>query len=266
MAQWGYAKANGPATWEKQFPVAAGKLQSPVDIQTKNCTEDALLAPIKVDYSKVEVGEVANTGASWKAQITGGTSSLTGGPLSSHFKLEQFHAHWGSKDSAGSEHTLDGQMYSAELHLVHWDCKKFKTFGEAAAAPKGLAVLGMFLKVGKKPHHELDKVIKLLKHIPYKGQNVNIGEFVDCAALLPANLSYFTYDGSLTTPPCYESVNWIVFNQPIEVSQEQMATFRSLLCYAKGTPCPCDELKGKMVDNYRPPLPLHERKVRAYCC
>jgi len=114
MAQWGYAKANGPHTWEKAFPVAAGKQQSPVDIQTKSCCSDASLAPIKVDYSKVEVGEVANTGSSWKAQITGGNSSLTGGPLTSTFKLEQFHAHWGSKDTVGSEHTLDGVMYSAE--------------------------------------------------------------------------------------------------------------------------------------------------------
>lgn len=65
----------GPDTWCKQFPIAAGKSQSPVDIKRTLCTEDAALKPIVVDYAAVEVGEVGNTGSSWKAQITGGKSS-----------------------------------------------------------------------------------------------------------------------------------------------------------------------------------------------
>jgi len=267
--EWGYSLANGPKTWCKKFPIAAGKQQSPVDIQTSACIKDDTLKPIKVDYSGVEIGEIANTGASWKAQVTGGKSSLSGGPLSekSNFVLEQFHAHWGSHDKVGSEHTVDGQMYAAELHLVHWDSAKYKSFGEAAAAPGGLAVLGMFLKVADKATHtELEKLIKLLSFIPYKGQCVNIADTINCANFLPANTSYHTYDGSLTTPPCYESVNWIVFNEPILVSPQQMAVFRSLKSYCKGATCPCDELRGKMVDNYRPPLPLGDRKLRVFKC
>jgi len=262
--EWGYAKENGPATWSKQFPVAAGKTQSPIDLKHGACHSDGELKPIKVDYSKVEVGEVANTGSSWKAQITGGKSSLTGGPLKSKFVLEQFHAHWGSNDKLGSEHTVDGATYSAELHLVHWDSEKFKSFGEAAAAKGGLAVLGIFLKVGKKSHPELEKLTKLLPLIPHKGQCVNIGEVINCANFLPGNGSYFTYEGSLTTPPCYESVNWIVFEEPIEISPEQMAVFRNMKSYCKGSDCPCDELAGKMVDNFRPLCPTNDRKVRIF--
>jgi len=266
MGDWGYAKANGPSTWSKKFPVAAGKTQSPIDIKKVEAKEDAALKPIKVDYSAVEIGEIANTGASWKAQVTGGKSSLTGGPLSSKFVLEQFHAHWGSSDKVGSEHTVDGHMYAAELHLVHWDSEKFKSFGEAAAAKGGLAVLGIFFKVGKKAHPEMEKLTKLLSFIPYKGQCVNVNEKIDCSKFLPGNTSYYTYDGSLTTPPCYESVNWIVFDEPIEVSAEQMAMLRGLKSYAKGTACPCDELKGMMIDNYRPCCPANERQVRVFKC
>lgn len=267
MTDWGYSIANGPATWVKKFPVAAGTKQSPVDISQAACVKDDSLKPIKVDYSGVEIGELANTGASWKAQVTGGKSSLTGGPLKSKFVLEQFHAHWGSHDKVGSEHTVDGQMYASELHLVHWDCEKFKAFGEAASAPGGLAVLGIFLKVVEKAHHaEFEKLIKLLPFIPYKGQNVNIGDTINCANFLPGNTSYHTYDGSLTTPPCYESVNWIVFNQPIEVSPQQINAFRSMKSFCKGTTCPCDELRGKMVDNYRPPCTLGDRKIRVFKC
>lgn len=264
MASWGYAKANGPSTWCKQFPIASGKNQSPIDIKRSVCTTDDKLKPISVDYSQVEVGEVSNTGSSWKAQITGGKSILTGGPLTSKFALEQFHAHWGSNDKVGSEHTLDGTMYSAELHLVHWDTEKFKSFGEAAGVKGGLAVLGMFLKVGKKHNEELDKITKLLSFIPYKNQCVNISEKINCLNFLPANRSYYTYDGSLTTPPCNESVNWIVFEEPVEVSAQQLNAFRSMKSYVKGTACPCDELKGCMIDNYRPCCPVNDRIVKVY--
>jgi len=264
MGDWGYALANGPKTWHKNYPIATGKQQSPVDICPSTCQKDDALKPIKVDYSGVEIGEVENTGASWKAQVTGGKSSLTGGPLSSTFVLEQFHAHWGSHDKVGSEHTVDGIMHPAELHLVHWDSGKFKSFAEAASAPKGLAVLGMFLKIGPKPHAELEKLVKLMSFMTYKGQKINISDSINCANFLPGNLEYFTYDGSLTTPPLFESVNWIVFKDPIEVSAQQMAAFRSLKSYCKGGACPCDELRGKMVDNYRPPVPLHDRKVKVF--
>jgi len=266
MGEWGYAKCNGPATWSKSFPVAAGKTQSPIDLKKKACSEDGALKPIKVDYSTVEVGEISNTGSSWKAQVTGGKSTLTGGPLNSTFVLEQFHAHWGSNDKLGSEHTVDGQMFSAELHLVHWDSVNFKSFGEAAAAKGGLAVLGIFLKVNKKAQSELEKLTKLLPFIQYKNQCVNVSEKIDCSKFLPENTSYFTYDGSLTTPPCYESVNWIVFEEPVEISTTQMSIFRSMKSYPRAGACPVDELAGKMVDNFRPCCPTNDRQVRVFKC
>jgi carbonic anhydrase len=40
---------------------------------------------------------------------------------------------------------------------------------------------------------------------------------MDPARLLPARLAYYRYKGSLTTPPCIQTVNWIVIAQPIEV-------------------------------------------------
>lgn len=103
-------------------------------------------------------------------------SELAGGPLSSKYRLEQFHMHWGDCDNEGSEHTVDGKSFAGEvgnpsgtrvttvaalslltivvlclvfsqLHLVHWNCEKYDSFSEAAAHPDGLAVLGVFIKV-----------------------------------------------------------------------------------------------------------------------
>ncbi|GLD67192.1 carbonic anhydrase, partial [Lates japonicus] len=79
----------------------------------------------------------------------------------------------------------------------------------------------------------------------------------DAKTLLPPCLDYWTYDGSLTTPPLLESVTWIVLKEPISVSPAQMAKFRSLLFTGEGE-APCC-----MADNYRPPQPLKGRQVRA---
>uniref|UniRef100_A0A3P9MZ39 carbonic anhydrase n=1 Tax=Poecilia reticulata TaxID=8081 RepID=A0A3P9MZ39_POERE len=117
------------------------------------------------------------------------------------------------------------------LHLVHWNTK-YASFGEAASQPDGLAVVGVFLKV-------------------------NITADFNPETLLPGCLDYWTYEGSLTTPPLLESVTWIVCKEPISVSSVQMAKFRSLLFSGEG------EAECCMVDNYRPPQPLKGRTVRA---
>lgn len=137
------------------------------------------------------------------------------------FVLEQFHCHWGCSDGRGSEHTVDGKSYAGELHLVHWNKSKYSSFAEAASKPDGLAVLGVFLDVGKS-HPELDKVAQLLPFITHKGDRVTLQEALDPSKLLPENKAYWTYLGSLTTPPFNESVIWILFKNPVELSPEQV--------------------------------------------
>ena len=78
-------------------------------------------------------------------------AGLTGGPLEEDvYQLAQFHAHWGGENARGSEHTVDGKAFSAELHLVHYNTK-YGDLGTAVDKPDGLAVLGMFIKAGAQP-------------------------------------------------------------------------------------------------------------------
>ncbi|KAK8728943.1 hypothetical protein OTU49_008888 [Cherax quadricarinatus] len=264
MVGWGYAKANGPATWPNLFPIAGGRRQSPIDIKCEACQKDSSLSKIQAVYSGIKVSELSNTGHAWKAQVSGGSSSLKGGPLGTdEYVLEQFHCHWGKTNDKGSEHTVNGKCYAAELHLVHWNKSKFSSFAEAASSDGGLAVLGMFLEVGSE-HEELNKVCKLLPFVQHKGQAITVTEPISPAAFIPKNGSYWTYAGSLTTPPCYESVTWIVYEHPIQVSQTQMDAFRSMKSYHPCETCPEDELAGALVENYRPPCPLCDRVVRVY--
>ena len=95
------------------------------------------------------------------------------------------HAHWGDKPGRGSEHTLDGQMFDAELHIVHYNAK----YGDPSVAvdkPDGLAVLGMFIKTGKS-HPEVAKLCQNLKHILTKDKSVELQKMLDPTNLLPSN-------------------------------------------------------------------------------
>ena len=143
-------KFAGPEKWAEFFPMASGHRQSPIDISTKNTTKgsDIKTKPLSWKYVPENTRSLVNPGYCWRVDVNGKGSELTGGPLGDDkYLLEQFHCHWGCSDNKGSEHTVDGQCYAGELHLVHWNSTKYPTFAEAARHPDGLAVLGVFLKV-----------------------------------------------------------------------------------------------------------------------
>lgn len=253
MSQWGYNKNNGPDNWFKFYSIAKeGKRQSPIDIVTNKAKYDSQLqsCPFDVKYKCETNMELSNTGHSVKAQMSQKGSELTGGPLKDTYVLEQFHLHWGSQEGKGSEHTIDGVEYDAELHLVHYNTK-YGDFGSAANKPDGLAVFGFMVKVGKS-HEGFGKLSNGMKSVAPQGGKTAVDSFDPKCLFSEKDLSsYWAYLGSLTTPPLFESVTWIVFKNPMEISQEQMDDLRSLK-NCEG----CD-----MVNNYRPPQPLEGRVV-----
>lgn len=245
----------GPDTWYNNYPIfSSGKRQSPIDIGTEYVDYDSSLSPIKINYKPEKHLHIVNTGLSVRADIKE-TSEISGGPLEGKYRLEQFHFHWGSNSNKGSEHTLNGYTYASELHLVHWNKGKYSSFAEAADKSDGLAVLGFFIKEGHE-HKELRKLTDGIQRIFDKDALTKIPDKFDPKHILPSDLSnYWTYDGSLTTPPFYESVQWIVFADMIEMSPEQLNLLRCMRS------CSCE---GKyIIDNYRCPLPLGERKLRS---
>ncbi|XP_056148656.1 carbonic anhydrase [Lampris incognitus] len=253
---WGYDPTNGPDKWAENYPVANGPRQSPINIVPAEAQYDSSLKALKVRYDPKNSGNILNNGHSFQVDFVddGDTSTLTGGPIAGTYRLKQFHFHWGASNDRGSEHTVNGEKFPCELHLVHWNTK-YPTFAEAVSQPDGLAVIGIFLKLGG-ANPRLQKVLDALAAIKSKGKQTVFANF-DPRTMFPGSLAYWTYDGSLTTPPLLESVTWIVLKEPISVSPAQMAMFRSLLFSGEGEPA-CS-----MVDNYRPPQPLKGRKVRA---
>uniref|UniRef100_A0A3Q2XEN7 Carbonic anhydrase n=2 Tax=Hippocampus comes TaxID=109280 RepID=A0A3Q2XEN7_HIPCM len=255
---WGYGKENGPSVWHKDFPVAQGNRQSPIEIIPKQASYDPSLQAILLNYDHCSSINISNNGHSVVVDFddSDDRSVIQGGPLDNPYRLKQFHFHWGGKGCHGSEHTVAGRSYASELHLVHWNAVKYQTFGEAAAAPDGLTVLAIFLETGDE-HRWLHRITDTLYMVKFKGSATDFKSF-NPKCLLPSTLQYWTYLGSLTTPPLHESVIWIVLKEPITVSERQLGKFRMLLATGEE-----EDQRMHMENNYRTPQPLKDREVRS---
>ncbi|XP_026863197.1 carbonic anhydrase 7 [Electrophorus electricus] len=256
--QWGYGEEDGPSSWYKDYPIAEGARQSPINIAPEEAVYDHGLPPISLHYDNCTSTNISNNGHSVVVEFddVDDRSVIQGGPLENAYRLKQFHFHWGGKGCHGSEHTVAGKTYTSELHLVHWNAAKYSSFAEAAVAPDGLAVLGVFLEIGDE-RGGLNKITDSLYMVKFKGTVTDFRDF-NPNCLLPSSLKYWTYPGSLTTPPLYESVTWIVLTEPICVSEKQMGKFRTLLFNSEE-----EEQRTRMENNFRPPQPLKGRTVRA---
>ncbi|KAL1472100.1 hypothetical protein MTO96_039533 [Rhipicephalus appendiculatus] len=135
-----------------------------------------------------------------------------------------------------------------------------KSFPEVASSDNGLVVVALFLEEGA-AHPLLKSVVDCIPYIKHKGMKWVLQQPLDVSSLIPAGTTYWTYEGSLTTPPWYENVTWIVYKQPIEVSPEQLAAFRTLMSYEERVD-PQKSSDGPIECNVRGTQPLMRRVVR----
>ena len=148
--------------------------------------------------------------------------SISGGPLKGEYQYAQLHFHWGDNDTFGSEDEIDGHSFPMELHMVFFK----KAYGNAKSAmmhADGLTVLAFFYEVSPNDNKYYEDFTEILRNIT---EVKTTGSFVDPPALKTLisqnRKNYFTYDGSLTTPPCSEVVTWIDFEEPIPLSHNQV--------------------------------------------
>uniref|UniRef100_A0A8D0G7G9 Carbonic anhydrase n=1 Tax=Sphenodon punctatus TaxID=8508 RepID=A0A8D0G7G9_SPHPU len=254
---WGYGQDDGPSEWYKSYPIAKGDRQSPINIVSAQAIYSPSLKPLAISYELCTSLNISNNGHSVVVEFEDADCKtvINGGPLEGPYRLKQFHFHWGISQHQGSEHTVDGKSFPCELHLVHWNARKYAAFGEAAAAPDGLAVVGVFLETGEE-HATMNRLTDALYMVKFKETKAQFKCF-NPKCLMPSSLDYWTYPGSLTTPPLCESVTWIVLREPIRISEKQMDKFRTLLFTSE------EDERMQMVNNFRPPQPLKGRMVQA---
>lgn len=201
---WGYEGEGAPANWSKLRPdyatCASGKRQSPIDLRDGIRVD---LETIKFDY-QLSMFRIIDNGHTVQVSVGPGSSMSV---MGRQFELMQMHFH------RPAEERINGKAYDMVIHLVHKDMEDH------------LAVIAILLEKGS----ENPVIQTLWNNLPLEvNQDLAPSVPIDLNQLLPENRSYWTYMGSLTTPPCTEDVLWIVFKQPVQISPEQLAIFSRL--------------------------------------
>jgi len=203
---WGYMGSGAPDNWASLSPeytqCATGRFQSPIDLGPIAAAD---VDSLDVSY-QTDVLRIVNNGHT--IQVNHRADSML--KVGKHpFRLLQFHFH------SPSEHTESGQGHELELHLVHRD-----ELGN-------YAVLAVFIDEGA----ALSDTSALWRYLPEAADemdHVYEGELIDPTDLLPSSLRHYQYHGSLTTPPCTETVVWNVLASPVTMSAEHISRFREL--------------------------------------
>lgn len=218
-AHWSYEGTTAPADWGKLDKTYAacsiGKQQSPIDLRNAVKTK---IKPLVFDW-KPQPFPVINNGHTIQANAAPGSSLTLDGQS---YELKQFHFH------TPSEHALNGKRSSMEAHFVH------------AGANGGLAVVGVLMRPGKSS----PAFKAVMAAAPKTEGGTATSAPIDPALFLPKDHTLYRYQGSLTTPPCAEIVNWNVYAQQIEADAADMDAFHRLFAM-----------------NARPIQPLFGRKL-----
>jgi carbonic anhydrase len=218
---WSYDGDEGPSHWGDLNPDFApcknGHHQSPIDIRNP---QKADLPPIRLDYKPSPL-HIIDNGHTIMINYAPGSSIRVG---DKQYALKQFHFH------RPSEEKINGKTYEMVVHLVHAD------------QDGNLAVVAILLESGK----DNPLIQELWNDLPKEKEKEERLDTItiNAANLLPADSGYYTFSGSLTTPPCSENVIWFVLKRPVSVSAAEIEQFSRLYR-----------------NDARPTQPLYDRNV-----
>lgn len=205
---WGYEGDEGPSAWGELSPdyvlCAEGTRQSPIDIDTASATT-TIFTGIEFNYQPTNL-DIVNNGHTIQVNYGAGSTIEVDGAI---YNLLQFHFH------APSEHTINGEHYELEMHLVH------------QRSDGALGVVGIMIESGGLN----EQFAAIWENLPKESHTESHVEntTINAEQLLPTLRHYYRYDGSLTTPPCSEGVAWFVLQSPIELSASQISAFTSVI-------------------------------------
>ncbi|KAL1132289.1 hypothetical protein AAG570_010246, partial [Ranatra chinensis] len=241
-----------PDKWPNKYQTCSGKYQSPVNIDESLVTK-IIWPPLTFSGTRALplFSTMTNNGHTVKLEFnTTEPILMTGGPLLGLYKFKQLHFHWGKNDSVGSENQINSQSFSMELHIVFYKVDYGNVY-DAMNYDDGLAVLALFFEASDKDNRVYSELIDSLKKVVKPDSHTKLPYQLPLEFMLPEDrVHYYTYRGSLTTPPCYEIVTWIDFVKPVYISHKQLAQFRHIR-----------SPQGRLTHNLRPIQPLYGRPV-----
>jgi carbonic anhydrase len=215
---WNYEEVSKWGEASEFATCKAGKAQSPINIVTKSVIKSDI-APLDTHYVNSKV-EIVNNGHTVQLNLTSAGFAYL---KNKQYKLLQFHFH------TPSEEKINGKNFPLVIHLVHKD------------DVGNLGVIAVMIKQGK----ENIALKNVFINLPKTEGKKELADKINPSDFLPHSLSYYGFNGSLTTPPCSEGVAWHVLKEPIELSKGQIESFKTIF---KMNARPIQALNGRVVE------------------
>ncbi|OXA57266.1 putative carbonic anhydrase 3 [Folsomia candida] len=231
----------------------SGKRQSPINLKVPYHSPSRYTHLLPLDRFQADHFFIQNNGHTINVDMTpvGENSQFfPGHGLSfTKYKFSNVHFHWGASNSEGSEHQLNSRNFSAEMHLTLRDAIN-------SGDPNALAVVAIFLQVDDSvgPSPALAPLVNAIDQIREPHTHwMKVETPIDLSPLIPMrhDATVYSYQGSLTTPPCNSQVNWYVFGEPVPIWSSDVSAFRGVM----------DGRDAPLENNRRPVQPMSDRRI-----